>query len=59
MLVKVTSRIVGYQTDLWVVPDDTDLKEALEKGILPYNSMFFDSLDKDLDIMEIEAIERI
>lgn len=58
MLIKVTSRIVGYQTDLWIVPDDTDLEEVLEKGI-PDDGVFFDNINRDTDIMEIEEIERL
>lgn len=58
MIIKVTSRIVGYQTDLWQVPDDTDLEEVLEKG-LPVDGVFLDPIDIDTDTMEIEAIERI
>lgn len=59
MLIKITTDIVGYRTELWEVPDDTDLNDVIAEG-LPLESNFLRTLSEDYigsnEILEVEKI---
>lgn len=58
MLIKITTDVVGYRTELWEVPDDTDLDDILNGG-LPKGSNFLKTLSEEIGSTEVIDAEEI
>lgn len=59
MLIKITTDVVGYRTELQEVPDNTDLDDILNNDGLPEGSNFLRTLSEKIGSTEVIDVEEV